>query len=126
MTTLPGGRIQNGRRADILIGNVNFRAVGAQTKLFRIGAGGNFAQEFLLRGVHQADAIGGLVGRRLVVIVGLVLQQNGIAVGVEFRRRFNGRAAQGDINRPAVRAGMDAARTFADGNGGDDLEIRRR
>ena len=74
MTTLPDSRVQNGGGPDILIGDVNFRAVGTQTELFGIGAGGNFAQEFFLDGVHQADAIGGLVGRRLVVIVRLTIE----------------------------------------------------
>jgi hypothetical protein len=40
-----------------------------------------------------------------------------IAVGVELRRRFNRRAAQGDIDGFAVWAGVDAARAFADRDG---------
>jgi hypothetical protein len=73
--------------------------------------------------VHQADAVGGFVGWGLVVIVGLVLQQNGIAIGIELWRRFHRGATQDDINGPAVRAGADTARTFADGDGGGDFEI---
>ena len=49
--------------------------------------------------------------------------ENGVAVSIKLRRRFNRSAAYRDIDRAAVGAGMNAARAFAHGDDGHRLEI---
>src|SRR5580765_7273355 len=78
----------------------------------------------MLREVHHANAVGRLVGLLIVVIVIIfTLLKNGVAFGVEFRRRGDWSTTECDIKLFSIRAGAQAARTLAYGKSRDDLVV---
>src|SRR2546425_12324592 len=115
--------VHHAGRGDIFIGNVEFCSVGADRELLGIRAGGDFPQELSLGQVNHANSIGGVVGVLVVIVVVFALGKNRVALGVEGRRAGNGTSAQGNIEKFSIGAGMNTARSFADGNGGDDLVV---
>src|ERR1017187_4170597 len=96
------GDVEHAGSADVFVGNVKAPAVGAESKLFGIRADQNFAQEFFLRDIYDSNAVGGFVRLRIIVIVVLAFLKNRIAIGIQLRRRGNGRAAYSHVNRFAV------------------------
>jgi hypothetical protein len=74
-----------------------------------------------LRHIDDRDAVGGFVGVLIVIVIVVAFLENGIAVGIELGRRFRRRAADGDIDRLAIRADVNAARPFAHRDGGHRL-----
>src|SRR5512146_2867823 len=84
-------------------------AVGADGELLRVRAAKELVAELSSYQVHDADPVGGGIG-----FPGLVVH-----VGPGLARARNGTAAEGDVEQFAIRAGMNAAGPFADGNGRD-------
>ena len=107
------GGVQDGGHANVFVGNVDARAIGVQDEILRIRSGGKLAEQFLLRHIHQADAIGGFIGLDQIVIVPGIFFEEGIAMRIQLRRRLDRGAAQGHVNGLAVRTHPDAARPFA-------------
>src|SRR5438876_9161356 len=115
--------IHDAGRGDIFIGNIEFCSVGADRELLGIRAGWNLPQELSLDQVNHSDSIGRMVGIFIVIVVVLALGKNWIALGVERRRSGNGASAQGNIEKFSIGAGMNTARSLADGNGGYYLVV---
>src|ERR1700688_4045380 len=120
---LPGGDVDYAGGFDVFVGDVQLGAVVAERNLFRVRPRRYFARQFLFRNIHDADRIGRFIGLDAIVVVVLTLLEDGIAFGVQLRRRRYGSAAQGHIYRFAVRTGVDAARTLADRNRAEHLII---
>ncbi len=109
----PGRGVENAGRADVFIGDVNPRSIGAQTKFVQDRNRRESCAEISFARRPRCDAIGGFVGLGVVIIVIMAFFKNRIAIGVQFGRWLNWRAAQCDINCFSIRTGVDAARTLA-------------
>src|SRR5882724_1228528 len=112
-----GSDVDHAGRLDVFIGDVELGAVLAEGKLFRVRTRGYLARQSLFRNVYDADGVGRFIRLdAIVIVVVLALLEDGIALGIELRRRRYGSAAQGHIHRFTVRTGVDTARTLADRN----------
>src|SRR5882724_3239271 len=111
-----GSDVDHAGCLDVFVGDVELGAVLAEGKLFRVRTRGYLARQFLFRNIHDADRVGRFIGFDAVVVVVLALLEDGIAFGIQLRRRRYGSAAQGHIHRFTVRTGVDTARTLADRN----------
>ncbi len=118
---LAAGDVKHTGGADILVGDEQMLAVRADGEILRVRASRQLAGHLSLRDVDDRDAIGGLVSILIVIIVVVAFLENRIAVGIEFRWWFRRRAADGDVHRFSIRAGVDAAWAFADRDGGHSL-----
>jgi len=120
MFDLPAGGIEDAGGGDIFIGDVKMGAVGTHGELFRVRAGWDFLKEFFLSQVNDANAVGGVIGVFVIIIVVFAFALNWIPLGIERRWAGYWTAAQGDVKQFPVGAGMDAARSFSHWNGGND------
>src|SRR5436190_23120858 len=97
MLHLAAGSIEDTGCADVFIGNVQSSAIGAHSKLFRIGSGRELFYEFFLFKINHTDAVSRVVGIFVIIIVILGFGLDRISLSIEGRRSRNWTAAQGDI-----------------------------
>src|SRR3954465_11545002 len=93
-------------------------AVAAHRELLRIGTGGNFANEPALLHIDNCDAVRGMIG---ILVVVIVVFENWISLSIQFGRAFDRAAAHRNEQIFSIGTRVNAAGTFADGNSFDGL-----
>ena len=124
MRHLATGDVNYASRFDVFVGYIEFGPGFAEGEFLGIGSHREFAGQLPLRDVDHANAIGGFIGvRSIIVVIILASLEDRIALGIQLRWWGNGSATHGHVDRLSVRAHLDAARPLADRNRRYDFGI---